>query len=154
MRKSALYFSENLIITTCIIVVYLSSLFFTSFSTSLVESLRINRLQVPIQANVMAYINIPWEELSYKDKSQYLENILLSVLYPYIQEPVTKHYGEVRQFDASIISIKPIGLAHEIQVQASTFVGPHNPPYGLDTITLLLDGSNIKVIDFKHKDLD
>ncbi|WP_083599875.1 DUF3888 domain-containing protein [Clostridium amylolyticum] len=31
-------------------------------------------------------------------------------------------------------------------------MGPHNPPYGIDTITFIQDFGDIKVTKFEHKD--
>ncbi|MBL4933816.1 DUF3888 domain-containing protein [Clostridium paridis] len=39
-----------------------------------------------------------------------------------------------------------------ITVQVVTFVGPHNPPYGIETITIGASPYGTRVIDFKHED--
>ena len=108
----------------------------------------------PIKQYVQTNKDIVWSQLTDKEKSQYYERVLLSLLYPDIQKAVNNYYGNFRQFDKQkIIYMKPKGLKQEIQVQVSTFVGPHNPPYGLDTITFILESSKLKAIDFKHQDL-
>ncbi|MDP4182918.1 MAG: DUF3888 domain-containing protein [Bacillota bacterium] len=97
-------------------------------------------------------IGIPWDKLTDKEKCSYTEKILLLILHPYIQESVNKYYGEIRQYDnAKITNIRPVTLKHQIKVQVTTFHGPHNPPYGLETITLELERSKITVTGFVHK---
>lgn len=97
--------------------------------------------------------NILWDKLSQDDKTMYYERVLLLILGPYIRQTLVENYGESRQYDnAKILYMKPIKLEHEIKVEVSTFVGPHNPPYGIDTITLLLDNGKISVIEYDHTD--
>lgn len=99
--------------------------------------------------------SVIWDNLSEQDKCSYEERILLLVLNPYIQEAITNYYGEKRQYDnAEIIYIIPKKLNHLIQIRVSTFVGPHNPPYGEDTITLEINSSKIQLIDFQHINID
>jgi len=40
-----------------------------------------------------------------------------------------------------------------VTVQVQTFEGAHNPPYGEETITFQIQGSQIKVVDYKHRDI-
>lgn len=40
-----------------------------------------------------------------------------------------------------------------VTVQVQTFEGAHNPPYGEETITFKIRGSQIKVINYKHRDI-
>ncbi|MEC1373954.1 DUF3888 domain-containing protein [Heyndrickxia oleronia] len=40
-----------------------------------------------------------------------------------------------------------------VTVQVQTFEGAHNPPYGEETITFQIRGSQIKVVDYKHRDI-
>lgn len=89
-----------------------------------------------------------------------LENdLLLTVFSPYIAKSIENYYGESRQFDlrdARIINIKRLGLGtfnFEITISVTTFKGPHNPPYGLDTATIIIDDSGTHVVSFNHKDV-
>lgn len=80
---------------------------------------------------------------------------LLSFLYPYISSAVDKYYGYPKQFDlydAKIISIKktPEKFEYEIIVQVETFTGAHNPPRGIETITILTSPIGTKTINFNH----
>jgi len=59
-------------------------------------------------------------------------------------------------YDAKIIEMKPLKdgerFSSEIKVQIQTYVGAHNPPRGIDTITFIQDFGDIKVTKFEHKD--
>ncbi|KZL91840.1 DUF3888 domain-containing protein [Clostridium magnum] len=96
-----------------------------------------------------------------QDESQEkLENdLLLSVFTPYISKAIENYYGELRQFDlwdAKIISIKrlePGTFNFETMISVATFKGPHNPPYGLEMVTIRFDDTGIHVVNFKHKDV-
>ena len=80
---------------------------------------------------------------------------LLSFLYPYISNSVNKYYGYPKQFDlydAKIISIKKTAeqFEYEIIVQVETFTGAHNPPRGIETVTVLTSPTGTKIINFSH----
>lgn len=80
---------------------------------------------------------------------------LLSILAPYISSAVDKYYGYPKQYDlydAKIIGIKktPEKFEYEIIVQVKTFTGAHNPPRGIETITVLTSPMGTKVINFNH----
>lgn len=86
---------------------------------------------------------------------QRYQQLILSMLFPYIEKSVENHYGELRQYmNAGIIDIEKIKEGFKIKVIIETFVGPHNPPYGLDTITFIKSDSKIKEVDFSHQDVE
>ena len=110
-------------------------------------------LSIPIKEHQTADSN--WLELSDKDKYQYLERILLSLLAPEISEVTEKIYKEKRQYEkGEILYIKPIGLSNEIKIEILTFVGAHNPPYGKVNITFLLEKSDVKIINYEHEEIE
>ncbi|AVP62701.1 DUF3888 domain-containing protein [Clostridium sporogenes] len=89
-----------------------------------------------------------------------LENdLLIRVFSPYIAKSIENYYGEPRQFDlwdAKIINIKQLGsesFNFEIIISVTTFKGAHNPPYGLETVTIKLDDSGTHIINFNHQDI-
>lgn len=93
-----------------------------------------------------------WNRLSCEQKKVFLERLVMLSFSPLITEAVNKYYGELRGYDLQgITDLKALVFEHEIKIQISTFVGPHNPPYGLDTLTIrfkeLGDG---EVVDFQH----
>jgi hypothetical protein len=95
---------------------------------------------------VLAFIIVPIIIIIYQKS-------ILSILLPYIAKAVEKYYGEPRQYmNEGIIDIESTQDGSKIKVTIETFVGPHNPPYGYDTITFLKSDSKIKEVDFNHQD--
>ena len=81
---------------------------------------------------------------------------LLTILYPLIDKEIINYYGHPKQFglyDAKILNINrhegQFGFITEVQV--TTFVHAHNPPYGKETITFKIDPSGVKTISFQHE---
>lgn len=145
------------IFSTCCIIVCLSCLFFASWSKSLVNAEKLNDQKTITNEKESEEITyVPWDKLSKEEKCYYQFRILKKFLYPYLQEAVNEYYGEFRQYNnATILSIEPTIYGDILKIQVQTFVGPHNPPYGLDTITLYQDSSGVvEVQDFTHKDID
>jgi hypothetical protein len=46
----------------------------------------------------------------------------------------------------------PGGPDYEVVIQVETFEGPHNPPYGLETITFYVRYGQVELINFEHRD--
>lgn len=87
-----------------------------------------------------------------------IQEFLLMMLYPYIDQAIEEYYGKPKQYEeAKIIDIKRLNqkgqYSFEIKVQVRTFEGPHNPPYGLETITMENDLSRIIITKLEHKNL-
>lgn len=109
--------------------------------------------ELSAQASMTGFSGIPWDRMSVQQRNSYYERLLLDVFMPCISDAVKQYYGESRQYDnARILSVKPKFFAHEIVVEVETFAGAHNPPYGIETITLLLDSGKIEVTGFQHRD--
>lgn len=86
-----------------------------------------------------------------------VQDFLLVMLYPYMAQAIEQYYGKPKQFElhtAKIIDIKRFTekgqFYFEIKVQVRTFEGPHNPPYGFETITMVNDLSGITITNFEH----
>ena len=127
-------------------IICLATLFSTASSGLLAEHKKVNSKQMSNQTDSKSDIGTVWDKLSDKDKELYKENLLLLMLEPYLHQSINKYYGENRQYDnAEIIYINPISLKQQIEVQVTTFKGPHNPTYGLETITLELECGKLKV---------
>ena len=95
----------------------------------------------------------PLPEYVFKDKLN--QQLILSMLYPYIDEAVKNYYGEFRQYmDAGILNISQTKEEFILKIRIETFVGPHNPPYGIDTLTINKNNGEIKVEEFKHEDVN
>lgn len=85
-------------------------------------------------------------------------DLLLRSFSPYIAKSIENYYGEPRQFalwDAKIINIKRLvsgPFNFEITISVTTFQGAHNPPYGLETVTIRLNDFGTHVVNFNHID--
>jgi hypothetical protein len=86
-----------------------------------------------------------------------MKDFVLVFLDESMHQAVNKYYGEPRMYDlynAKILEMKPLKkgerFSSEIKVQVLTYKGPHNPPYGIETITLISDFTNIKVVKYEH----
>ncbi len=96
-----------------------------------------------------------WSKLNYQEREYFLERIIMISYAPQIKEAVDNFYEEPKGFDLVQISdVKAVGpYTYEMKIEISTYAGAHNPPYGLDTLTVrfnsLCDG---KVVDFEHKE--
>jgi hypothetical protein len=88
----------------------------------------------------------------------FYSEVLLSTLNPAISSAVDAYYSSPRLYglyDAKILDIKrlqPGGFAFKVTVQVTTFVGAHNPPYGVETMTIAIDAGSAKVIQYQHED--
>ncbi|MFD4930353.1 DUF3888 domain-containing protein [Peribacillus butanolivorans] len=110
-------------------------------------------LTIPIQANSQKENKIDYEKTKYA---------LIASLSPAINEAVAKIYKDIpggdRQWagwETEILSIKQlygIGGAYRITVKIHTYVGAHNPPNGIDTITIEVGGGEQKIIKYEHKE--
>ena len=66
------------------------------------------------------------------------KQVIMDLLYQPTAAAVAEYYGEPTQFwHAEILSIQKVADSrnYEVVMQVETFQGPHNPPYGLETIT-------------------
>lgn len=78
----------------------------------------------------------------------------MSSISPYVDKAIEAYYGGFRQYwNEGITDIEKVGGEYWFKIQLETFMGAHNPPYGIDTMTIILDYKGIRVDDFKHEDL-
>ena len=93
-----------------------------------------------------------------KNDVQLRDDLILNLLFPLISKEIEKHYGRPKQFyNHQILQIKKLeegSYYFKVKVQATTFEGPHNPPYDLVTITFSNYRSpSWRAIDFKSRRL-
>lgn len=88
-----------------------------------------------------------------------IENeVIATLLTPHIINAIHEQYGEYRQFDlfnTKILNIRkaPNGeFDFAVSVYVETFVGPHNPPYGYDTLLFEVTPSFVKLERYEHRD--
>ncbi|OCA84168.1 hypothetical protein A8F94_15720 [Bacillus sp. FJAT-27225] len=85
-----------------------------------------------------------------------LKEVLIDRLLDPIGEAVEKQYGQSKLWfrgDEKILKIEKDSENYYflVTVQIQTFEGPHNPPYGRDTMTFKIRGSEVELLDFKHE---
>jgi hypothetical protein len=111
---------------------------------------------VLINAFVMINHQLPISSINVGDsREELMEDALLSRLFPTIDQAITNHYGKRKQFmKPKVLEIKRLETAQfhfEVILEVITFEGPHNPPYGTDTITIIMAGQ-LRVENFNHID--
>ena len=83
------------------------------------------------------------------------EQTLLRLLSEPVREAIQDYYGESRQYwNDEIISIQkvPNSYYYEVVMQVETFYGPHNPPYGIETMTFYISYGEVILKKFEHQD--
>ncbi len=96
-----------------------------------------------------------------KNDVQLRDDVILNMLFPFIEKEIEKHFGEPKLYnDKRILQIKRLrdgGNTFNITVQVTTFEGAHGPPYDLVTITFSNKEhghGEWKAIDFKNRRLN
>ena len=86
------------------------------------------------------------------------EQVIIDLLYQPTAAAVAEYYGEPTQFwHPEILSIQkvPESQNYEVVIQVETFQGPHNPPYGLETMTFNIDPiGQPRLVHYDHKDAE
>ncbi len=83
------------------------------------------------------------------------EQTILRLLADPVQNAIKNYYGEPRQYwRDEIHSIRkvPDTPYYEVVVQVETFYGPHNPPYGIETMTFYVSYGKVELKQYEHKD--
>ncbi|MDC3414482.1 DUF3888 domain-containing protein [Aquibacillus sp. 3ASR75-11] len=88
----------------------------------------------------------------------HLKEVLIERLLDPISEAIHNYYGEYKLWYRGLEKVLQIEKderenAFLLTVQVQTVEGAHNPPYGEETITFRISGSDIKVVDYKHRDI-
>lgn len=92
------------------------------------------------------------------DKELLCKETLLTVLSPTISNAVNGYFGSPQQYglyDAEVIKIERERNGEylfNVTVRVKTFTGPHNPPYGIETMIIAVDPARPMVIEYKHQD--
>jgi len=92
-----------------------------------------------------------------------LKSAFLVSLTPSLNKAIGEIYKDIpggdrsyELFDAEILKLERVHKGWEsfnVTIEIQTYVGAHNPPYGVDTIYLRVDPDNIKILGYEHKDL-
>lgn len=84
-----------------------------------------------------------------------VEQIILRLLHQPIREAVNDHYDGLRQYwKQEVLSVEKVSQSpyYQVIIQVETFCGPHNPPYGLETMAFRVDPmGTVQLIGFDHQ---
>lgn len=84
------------------------------------------------------------------------EQVILDLLYQPTAAAVAEYYKEPTQFwRPEILGIRKVSdsQGHEVVIQVETFQGPHNPPYGLETMTFYVGPTGrLQLVRYDHRD--
>jgi hypothetical protein len=106
------------------------------------------------------HLNVEAQNLE-ENKCEQLKYALIVSLGPIIDKALIKIYNSKpdRQWaawDTEILDIKQlygVGGAYRINLRVNTYVGAHNPPYGMDIITIEINPHEYKILKYFHKDV-
>lgn len=100
----------------------------------------------------------------YESEEPLLKDTFITMLNPYIEREVFQYYEGSSQgsrqyglYDAKIVRMDRNiegGFSFDVTVQVFTFIGPHNPPYGMETITFHIDPGKVTTLNYEHKEKD
>ncbi len=84
-----------------------------------------------------------------------MEQVILRLLFEHVYEAIRDYYGEPRQYwRDELVSVCKVlgGPYYEVVMQVETFFGPHNPPYGIETMTFYISYGKVELRSFVHQD--
>lgn len=85
-----------------------------------------------------------------------VEQVILRLLHQPIREAVNDQYDGLRQYwKQEVLSVEKVSQSpyYQVVIQVETFCGPHNPPYGLETMAFRVDPmGTVQLIGFDHQD--
>lgn len=85
-----------------------------------------------------------------------MEQVILRLLHQPVKEAVNDYYNGPRQYwEQEVLSVQKIPQSpyYEVVIRVETFYGPHNPPYGLETMTFHVGPLDaVRLVNFEHQD--
>ncbi len=86
------------------------------------------------------------------------DSVIIILLYPYITEAINDYFGQPTQWaldgsQINFITKLTTDYLYRISITVPTFHGPHNPPYGLETMTFSIKASDVILEEYTHKDV-
>ncbi|PEQ63151.1 hypothetical protein CN470_11430 [Bacillus cereus] len=106
---------------------------------------------------VVLFLN-PLDTKAFNIDNQEFYDSYNTLLAPYASQVIRRKLGPDHQYsftDTKIIKIERFpeeNFNFIVTVQYKTYIGAHNPPNGIETITFNINPSGVKVINFVHKD--
>ncbi|TCS93115.1 DUF3888 domain-containing protein [Hazenella coriacea] len=93
-------------------------------------------------------------------EQQIITDAFKTTLVKAIDDALVGYYGKrYKSFEIHEMKVKevhrmtPSGFGFIVKVQVDTFEGPHEPPYGRETLTLEVGPGGVFVTKLEHKDL-
>ncbi len=83
------------------------------------------------------------------------EQTLLRLLAELARNAIEDYYGERRQYwRDEILRVQkvPNSAFYLVVMRVETFYGPHNPPYGFETMTFYIGYGKVRLEKFEHQD--
>ena len=85
-----------------------------------------------------------------------MEQVILRLLHQPVKNAVNDYYDGPRQYwEQKVLSVQKVPQSpyYEVVIRVETFSGPHNPPYGLETMTFHVGPLDaVRLVNFDHKD--
>ena len=85
-----------------------------------------------------------------------VEQVILRLLHQPVEEAVNDYYDGPRQYwEQKVLSVQKVPQSpyYEVVLRVETFSGPHNPPYGLETMTFYIGPPDaVQLVNFDHQD--
>ena len=106
---------------------------------------------------VVLFLN-PLDTKAFNIDNQEFYDSYNTLLAPYASQVIRRKLGPDHQYsltDTKIIKIERFpeeNFNFIVTVQYKTYIGAHNPPNGIETITFNIDPSGVRVINFVHKE--
>ena len=86
-----------------------------------------------------------------------MEQVILRLLHQPVKEAVNDYYDGPRQYwEQEVLSVQKVPQSpyYEVVIRVETFYGPHNPPYGLETMTFHVGPLDaVQLVNFDHRDV-
>lgn len=87
--------------------------------------------------------------------SEASEQVILRLLFEPASDAIKNYYEEPRQYwrDKLLrVQRAPDLPYYEVVMQVETFYDPHNPPYGIETMTFYISYGKVELKEFEHQD--
>ena len=85
-----------------------------------------------------------------------MEQVILRLLHQPVKETVNDYCDGPRQYwEQKVLSVQKVPQSpyYEVVIRVETFYGPHNPPYGQETMTFHVGPLDaVLLVNFDHKD--
>lgn len=151
------------IVLACVLLLGCSCMISITASASLIDSsIKKCSQTTSIKNQKLCLANIPiaMQSKPHTNKNQKpssTDSVIALLLYPHIDKAIQNYFGKPTQFalyEAKVNSINQIGtdFSYQVTITVPTFYGPHNPPYGLETMTFTIETYGVTLDNYVHKD--